>query len=63
VLLLRSKDQEQGRINHWAKRANARGLALLGASRLNIKTLLYRFFMFSGCSPRVKIVELFDYCV
>jgi len=35
----------QGRINHWANRANAWGLALLGASRLNIKTLLYCFFM------------------
>jgi len=34
-----------------------------GASRLNIKTLFYRFFMFLGCSPRVKIVELFDYCI
>jgi len=53
----------QGRINHWANRANARGLTLLGASRLNIKTLLYCFFKFLGCSPRVEIVELFDYCV
>ena len=34
-----------------------------GASRLNIKTLLYWFFIFLACSPRVKIVELFDYCV
>jgi len=34
-----------------------------GASRLNIKTLFYWFFMFIGCSPRIKIVELFDYCV
>ena len=55
--------REQGRINHWANRANARGLALLGASRLNVKTLLYCFFMFLGSSPCVKIVELFDYCV
>jgi len=30
----------QGRINHWANQ----GLALFGASRLNIKTL-YWFFM------------------
>jgi len=51
----------QGRINHWANRANARGLALLGTSRLNIKTLLYWFFMFLAVhqSPRVKIVEFF----
>jgi len=28
------------------------------ASRLNIKRLLYWFFMSLGCSPRVKIVEL-----
>jgi len=48
----------QGRINHWANRANARGLAFLGASRLNTKTLLYCFFMFLGCSPRVKVVVL-----
>ena len=41
----------QGRIDHWAKRENARGLALLDASHLNIKTLLYWFFMFLGCSP------------
>jgi len=53
----------QGRINHWANRANARGLALLGASRLDIKRRLHWFFMSLGCSPRVKIVELFDYCV
>jgi len=33
------------------------------ASRLNTKVFLYWFFMFLGCSPRVKIVELFDYCV
>jgi len=39
------------------------GTSRFGASRLNIKTLLYLFFMFLGCSPRVKIVELFDYCV
>jgi len=50
----------QGRIDHWANRANARGLALLGALRLNIKTLLYWFFMFLGCSPRVKIAELVE---
>jgi len=53
----------QGRINHWANRANARGLALLGASCLDIKTLLYWFFIFLGCSPCVKIVELIDNCV
>jgi len=29
-----------------------------GASRWNIKTLLYWFFMFLGSSPRVTIVEL-----
>ena len=48
----------QGQISHWANRANARGLALLEASLLNIKRLLYLFFMFFGCSPRVKIVEI-----
>jgi len=32
-------------------------------SRLNIETLLYWFFMFLGSSPRVKIAEIFDYCV
>jgi len=30
-----------------------------GASRLNMKTLLYWCFVFLGCSPRVKIVDLF----
>jgi len=35
---------------------------LPGASRLEIKTRLYWFFILIGCSPRVKIVELFDYC-
>ena len=34
-----------------------------GASRLNIKTLLHWFLMFLGCSPCVKIVKLFAYCV
>ena len=34
-----------------------------GALRLNIKTLLYWFFIFLGCWPRVKIVEFFEYCV
>jgi len=53
----------QGRINHWASRANTLGLALMGASRFNIKTLLYSFFMFLGCSPSVKSAEHFDYCV
>jgi len=53
----------QGQINHWANQANARGLALLVALRLNVKTLLYWFFMFLDCSPSVKIVEIFDYCV
>jgi len=53
----------QGLINHWANRANARSHALLGASRLKIKILLYWFFVFLGCSPRVKNVEIFDYCV
>ena len=55
--------RDQGRINHWANRANARGLALLGASRLNIKTLLYWFFVLLSCSARVTIAELFCYCV
>jgi len=32
-----------------------------GTSRLNIKTLLYCIFMFLGCSPDARIVELF-YC-
>jgi len=31
---------KQGRINHWANRANARGLEILGASPLDIKRLL-----------------------
>ena len=53
----------EGWINPWGNRANDRMLALLGASRLNVKALLYWFFMFSGCSPRVKIAELYDYCV
>jgi len=47
----------QGRINHWQIGQ------MHGASRLNSKTLFYWFFMFSSCSPRVKIVELFDDCV
>jgi len=34
-----------------------------GASHLNIKTLFYWFSIFLGCSLRVEIVELFDYCV
>jgi len=33
-----------------------------GASRLNIKILLYGFFVFLGSSPCVEIVELYDYC-
>jgi len=33
-----------------------------GASRLNTKTLHW-FFMFLGCSLRVKIAEVFVYCV
>jgi len=45
----------QGRINHWASRANARGLTLLGASRLNIKTFLYCFFRFLDCSQHVEL--------
>jgi len=32
-------------INHWANRANARGLTLLGASRSDIKALLCWFFI------------------
>jgi len=43
--------------------ANARGLALLGASLLNIKTLFCWFSMFSGFLPLVKIVEIFNKCV
>jgi len=31
-----------------------------GASRLDIKTLLHWFVIVLGCSPCVKIVELFD---
>ena len=53
----------QGRINHCANRANARGLELLGASRLNVKTFLLLDFHDLGCSTRVKNVELFDYYV
>jgi len=30
-----------------------------GASRLNIKRLVYWFFRYLGCPPRVNIVELF----
>jgi len=40
----------QGRVNHWANRENARDLALLEASGLNIKTLL-RPTGFSCFSP------------
>jgi len=36
----------QGRINYWANPANARGLALLGASRLNVKNLFAVFSCF-----------------
>jgi len=50
--------ENQARINLWANRTNAWGLAMLGASRLNIKTLLHSCFMFLGCSPRIKIVIL-----
>jgi len=53
----------QGRIKHWTIRANSWGLAYLGASRLNIKTFFYWFFMFLGCSPRGKIEQFFDDCV
>jgi len=53
----------QGRINQWANRANTRRLKFWGISRLNIKILLYWFFMFLGCSLRVKNAELFDDCV
>jgi len=49
--------RNQGRINHWQTGQ------MHGASRLNIKTLFYWFFMFLNCSPRVKIAELFDDCV
>ena len=48
----------QGQINHWANRANARGLALLGASRLNVKTLLCWFFMFSNSPTYLKLLGL-----
>jgi len=53
----------QSRISHWANQANARGLALLWASRMNIKALHSVSFMFLGCSPHVKVAELLDYCV
>jgi len=42
---------KQGRINHWANRANARGLAF---EYQNTPLLL---FYVSGCSPSVKIAE------
>jgi len=51
-----------GLTNHWANWENARGLALSGASHFNIKTYLCKFFVFLGCSPRGKIVELLDCC-
>ena len=38
------ENYNHGRINHWANQANAQGFALLGASCLNMKTLLYWFF-------------------
>jgi len=46
---------KQGRINHWTNQATDPGLMLLGASRLETKA--HRFFMFLGCSSRVKIVD------
>jgi len=45
----------QDRINHCANRANTRGLTLLGAPRLNIKTLLYCFFMFPAVHHASKL--------
>jgi len=45
--------EKQGRINHWANRANARGFALeYQSTRLLV-------FMFLGCSPCVKLIEFF----
>jgi len=41
---IRAVASGQGRINHLANRANARGLTLSGASCLNIKTLLFLVF-------------------
>jgi len=34
-----------------------------GASRLHNKTPLCWFFMILDCSPRLRIIELFGYCV
>jgi len=47
----------QGRINHWANRANVRGLAL---EYQNTPLLVFHVFRLFAC---VKIVELFDDCV
>jgi len=33
-------------------------MQMLGASRLNTKTLLYWFYMVLGCSSRVEIVDV-----
>ena len=44
----------QGRINHWQIGQ------IHGASRFNIKTLFYWFFMFLSCSPRVKNCKAFS---
>jgi len=49
----------QGRINHWANRANARGLALEYQNIQNIPLC----FMFLGCSLHVKIADFFDDCL
>jgi len=54
ILTSYRRSMSQGRINHWAHRANARGLALGYQSTLMV------FHVFR---PRVKIVQLFDYCV
>jgi len=57
------KPYSQGRINHWANRANARGLALWGLALEYQNNTPLLDFMCLGCSPRVKIIEVFDYCV
>jgi len=48
----------QGQINYWQTGQMPGGLALLGASLLNVKTSLCCFFMFLDCSPRVKYAEI-----
>jgi len=47
----------QVRINHWANRANARGLPF------EYQNIQLHVFYVLDCSPRNKIVEFFDDCV